>query len=78
MACGLPLIVSDFPPYTEFAKPSFAFMVNRENIKQIHDIFNRILISPTLLETMSRESLKASESFAWKRVVEDYMKLIDA
>ena len=76
MACGLPLLVSNFPPYTEFVKPSFGFMVDRDNIKQIHKVFDGLLESPTLMGMMSKEARKASKVYSWERIVDDYLKLI--
>ena len=42
MASGLPLLVSNYDPYPEFVNETFGYMVDRENIKQIHCVLDEL------------------------------------
>lgn len=76
MACGLPVLVSDCPPYPEFVTEDFGFMVDRKNPKEIQAALTKVIENPDLLVSMSKSARTMSESFSWNNIVEQYMDLI--
>lgn len=76
MACGVPILVSDCPPYPEFVKAEFGYMVNRENKNEIQLCLNELINDCELLYSQSHAARKASEDFSWEQVVAKYLKLI--
>lgn len=77
MACGVPILVSDYPPYTEFVKSDFGYSINREDKKAIHNCLDELLQDKKLLQTKSCIARKASEKFSWNSVVNQYIDLIE-
>lgn len=76
MACGLPILVSTCPPYPEFVKDDFGFMVARENPKEIQTVLTKLIENPNILKQMSISARKAAENFSWDKIVEQYINLI--
>ena len=75
MACGLPVLVSNIPPYTEFVHEDFGFLVSLDDDKEYHRAFDTLLDNDDIYERMSLAARKSSEFFSWDNVVERYMKL---
>lgn len=76
MACGLPVLTSDCPPFPEFVKPSFGRMVNRESVKEIQDFLTELIENRNQLSLMGNHSLNESKQFSWDNIVNQYIKLI--
>lgn len=76
MACGLPILVSDCPPYPEFVKPDFGYMVNREDKGAIQACLSELLHNKEVLMAKSRAARKASEEYSWTNVVKKYISII--
>ena len=76
MACGLPVLSSDLPPFPEIMKSDYGYMVNRKDKKAIHDCLNSLLNDTELLRTKSYAARKASEKFSWDRIVNQYIELV--
>lgn len=74
MASGLPLLVSNYDPYPEFVNESFGYMVDRENIKQIHSVLDELL-QKEKLKQLKKKSRLAAEQFCWSKVVESYLSI---
>jgi glycosyltransferase involved in cell wall biosynthesis len=74
MASGLALLVSNYDPYPEFVNESIGFMVDREDVKQIHSVLDELLQKQKLkqLKTNARE---ASEKFSWEKAVQLYLSI---
>jgi glycosyltransferase involved in cell wall biosynthesis len=74
MASGLPLLVSNYEPYPEFVNASFGYMVDREDVKQIHNVLDQFLQKQKLkqLKTSARE---AAEQFSWEKAVKAYLEI---
>lgn len=72
MASGLPILVSNYEPYPEFVNASFGYMVDREDVKQIHSVLDELLQKQKLnqLKTSAR---KAAEQFSWEKAVQLYL-----
>lgn len=77
MACGLPILVSDCPPYPEFVKPSFGRMVNRESVKEIQDFLAELIENRNLHTQMGECSLEESKRFSWDSIVNQYIDIIN-
>lgn len=77
MACGLPILVSDCPPYPEFVKSSFGRMVNRESVKEIQDFLAQLIENRDLLTQMGEHSLEESKRFSWDSIVNQYIDVIN-
>ena len=76
LACGIPILVSDYPPYPEFVKSDFGYIVNREDKKAIHNSLNELLQDKELLRSKSYAARKASEKFSWNCIVNQYIELV--
>ena len=74
MASGLPLLVSNYEPYPEFVNESFGYMVDREDVKQIHDVLDELL-QKEKLKQLKKQSRLVSEQFRWSKVVESYLSI---
>jgi glycosyltransferase involved in cell wall biosynthesis len=74
MACGLPIITSNFEPYTEFVNESFGKMVNRENGMEIINAINYINSN---YSEMSNEARKASVDYDWSEIARNYLKVLN-
>ena len=74
MASGLPLLVSNYDPYPEFVNESFGYMVDRENIKEIHSVLDELL-QKEKLKQLKKQSRLAAEQFSWSKVVESYLSI---
>lgn len=74
MASGLPLLVSNYEPYPEFVNATFGYMVDREDVKQIHRVLDQLLQKQKLnqLKTSARE---AAEQFSWEKAVKAYLEI---
>lgn len=74
MASGLPLLVSNYEPYPEFVNESFGYVVDREDVSQIHSVLDELLQKQKLkqLKTNARE---AAEQFSWEKSVKAYLKI---
>jgi glycosyltransferase involved in cell wall biosynthesis len=74
MASGLALLVSDFDPYPEFVNASFGYMVDREDVKQIHEVLDELL-QKQKLEQLKTNARKAAEQFSWEKAVQLYLSI---
>lgn len=77
MACGLPILVSNYPPYPEFVTPDFGKMVNRENELEIQSFLTELIEDKNKLAGMGKAALAKSKKFAWESIVNQYIKLIE-
>lgn len=77
MACGLPVLVSDMPPYPEFVTSDFGFMVNREDSGDIISVFNTLLNDRRLITSMGENARRVSEEYSWKNVIKHYIDAIN-
>ena len=77
MACGIPLLVSDYSPYPEFVQQSFGRMVNRESVKEIQDFLAELIENKNLLAQMGKCALEESKRFAWDSIVNQYIDIIN-
>lgn len=76
MACGVPILVSNYPPYPEFVKSDFGYAINREDKRAIYNCLNELLQDKELLQAKSCAARKAGEKFSWNSVVNQYIDLI--
>lgn len=76
MACGLPLLVSNFPPYPEFVKDDFGFMIDRENVIDIQNVLITLIENPQYKQNMSLSARQASLAFSWNHVVQEYINIL--
>lgn len=76
MACGLPIIVSNCPPYPEFVTSDFGFMVDINNPQQINDAITFLVDNPIRLQDMKKCARRKSEEYSWNSVVNHYIKAI--
>lgn len=74
MASGLPLLVSNYEPYPEFVNSSFGYMVDREDVKQIHDVLDQLL-QKQQLEQLKTNARKAAKQFSWEKAVNLYLSI---
>lgn len=73
LACGLPLIVSQYEPYPEFMQSSFGLMIDREIPEQLVSAIETIAAD---YPRMSEEARKVSLNFDWSQIAREYQKLI--
>jgi glycosyltransferase involved in cell wall biosynthesis len=76
MACGLPVIVSDHPPYDEFVHSDIGFKVNRNSTDSISEAIYemKILANRSQLGAAGRKMVE--KSFTWEHVASRYYKTI--
>lgn len=77
MACGLPVMTSNCPPFPEFVKPSFGRMVNRKSVKEIQDFLAELIENRNLLTQMGKCALEESKHFSWDNIVNQYIDIIN-
>lgn len=77
LACGVPILVSDCPPYPEFVKDEFGCMVNRESVDDIRRFLNSLIEDRRLLSRMSEAALREGQRFSWGNIVNQYMRIIN-
>jgi glycosyltransferase involved in cell wall biosynthesis len=77
MACGVPILVSDCPPYPEYVAPDFGFMVNREKPKEIQQAIREMFTNQTRFQNMKVAARKAALRFSWASVVKQYINSIN-
>ena len=77
MASGLPLLVSDYEPYSEFIKSDFGFMLSPEDKTSIHKVFDLMIDDSLIKNQMNLNSRKAALEFCWSSVSEKYTKYIN-
>jgi len=72
MACGLPVIVSDHPPYDEFVHSDIGFKVNRNSTESISEAIceMKTLANRAQLGAAGRKMVE--KSFMWKHVASRY------
>lgn len=76
MCCGVPILVSDCPPYPEFVTDDFGFMVRRDDPGQIREALSKLIGHPETLHQMKRNARIKGLEYSWKRVVEKYIQAI--
>ena len=74
MASGLALLVSNYDPYPEFVNESFGYMVDREDVKQIHSVLDELL-QKQKLKQLKTSARAAAEQFSWEKSVKAYLKI---
>lgn len=77
LACGVPILVSDCPPYPEFVKKDFGCMVNRESVDEIRSFLNSVIEDRQLLDRMSEAALREGQRFSWGNIVSQYLQIIN-
>lgn len=77
MACGVPILVSDYPPYPEFVSSTFGKMVNRDNVTEIQSFLTEIIENKEKLNKMREVAILESKKFSWDNIVDQYIKLIN-
>lgn len=77
MACGLPILSSDLPPFPEIVKSEYGYMVEPTDKNSIHKCLDILLSDPEILRVKSYAAYKASKSFSWDIVVRQYIDLIN-
>lgn len=70
LACGLPIITSQYDPYPEFVETSFGFMVDRENAGEVHEKIGEILHN---YDSMSANARKKSIEYDWSSIASKYL-----
>lgn len=74
MASGLTLLVSNYDPYPEFIDESFGYMVDRNDIKQIHSVLD-MLLQKQKLKQLKTNARKAAEKFSWEKAAQLYLSI---
>lgn len=77
MASGLVVLTSDHPPFTEFVKQDFGFLINPLDEISIHQALNVLSKDNQTLESMCDASVHAAQDFSWSLVSEKYIKYIN-
>jgi glycosyltransferase involved in cell wall biosynthesis len=77
MACGLPILVSDLPPYPEFVTSGFGRMVNRDSVTEIQNFLTELIENKEQLIQMSELAVNESDKFSWDNIVNRYIDLIN-
>lgn len=78
LACGVPILVSDCPPYPEFVMQNFGRMVNRESVQDIQAFLTELIEDKNLLNQMSESATNESKRFSWDSIVNQYIGLINS
>jgi glycosyltransferase-like protein len=65
IACGLPVITSDHPPFTEFLSHKTAILVNPESVEAIASALHLVL-QPELAMSLVQQSQSILPSYTWK------------
>lgn len=76
MACGLPILVSDCPPYTEFVNEDFGLMVNRDSSIDIQKAIISLASDHDRLQLMGINARKKAEEYSWDNTVKSYLDAI--
>ena len=74
MACGLPVIVSDHPPYDEFVHSDIGFKVNRNSTDSIVEVISELKNPAIRLRLGSAGRKMVVKSFTWEHVASQYYK----
>lgn len=77
LACGVPIMVSQYPPYPEFVDDSFGFIVNREDPKQILSKLEWIVNNRGKFHKMKETARVTAERFSWSSVIKNYINVIN-
>lgn len=72
MAAGLSVITSNYNPFPEFVNASFGYMVDREDVKQIHGVLDELL-QKQKLNQLKTNARKSAEQFSWEKTVQLYL-----
>jgi glycosyltransferase involved in cell wall biosynthesis len=75
MACGLPLLVSNYEPYPEFVHDDFGRMVDPLNLEHITDALNLFSDSKGVREKMAQSSVAEVQRYSWHNVAEKYVEV---
>jgi len=75
MSCGLPVIVSDKPPYDEFINPTIGFKANPVNIDEIVNAINQLKDKNKRTQFGENGRLLVEKSFTWKKIANQYYQL---
>lgn len=75
MACGIPILVSNWPPYPEFVKSTYGRMVNPESSVEIQTFLTELIENKELVVRMGESAFKESEAFSWSNIVNHYIEL---
>ena len=76
MACGLPVIVSDHPPYDEFVHSDIGFKVNRNSTDSISEAICEMKIQANRVQLGAAGRKMVVKSFMWKHVASRYYETI--
>ena len=74
MSCGLPIIVSDLPPYDEYVSKNIGLRVNRNSIKDVTDAIEYIIKKRKEFGINGRELIKTT--FNWRTIANQYYEII--
>lgn len=76
MACGVPVIAADRPPFNELLRPDYGLMVTEQDVYQVADVICDLLSEPTRMRSMGMVGRNQIESqFQWSKVERQYRKL---
>jgi glycosyltransferase involved in cell wall biosynthesis len=77
MACGVPVITSNFASMKEVAGDS-ALLVDPRNIEMISQAISRLTDDIQLRNTLIRKGLDRAKKFSWLNCAQETLKLIDS
>jgi glycosyltransferase involved in cell wall biosynthesis len=77
MACGLPVVTSDSPPFDELLKPNWGVQVDRNDRRLVAETLGVLLENPGLRRSMAQAGLaRVEEAHNWHRVASEYVDLV--
>jgi glycosyltransferase involved in cell wall biosynthesis len=75
MACGTPVIFSDFPWLRELVTDECGISFKPRDSVMLADAINTILTDSSLREKMSQAARKNAEQYSWERIAQKVMHL---
>ena len=76
MACEKPVIVSDLPILTEFAKPEHSVIIERGNVEQLKDAILDLRRNPEKCDLIGKNARKfIGENFDIKKAAQNYREI---
>ncbi len=76
MACEKPVIVSDLPILSEFAKPEHSVIIEKGNIEQLKSAILDLYANPDKRMLIGKNARKfAAENFDIKKIAQNYREI---